>query len=440
MSFEKDKIPLLIITYLFPPRGGVGVQRIVKFIKYLPEYGFRPIVLTVRKPPGATAEDPEMEKEIPADVKVFRTFSFEPYHIYRSLGGRKRQDDPSFRSELVANGGKRGLLSRLYFEYQRRYLIPDPKIGWLKYAVREAEKIFSEYSPRIMLSTSPEATAHLIALKLNEKYKIPFAADFRDPWTQGHYSLERPAKARKKELEMEERVLEKSSAITCVMKSYIDGFTKEHPAIPQARFHIIPNGFDEADYSGIKAREFGHFTIAHTGSIYHQRSPIPMFKAINQLLNERPQAKDDFRLFLLGQVDTEYFKSAVAMGISDIIIHEGFGTHSESLSVQLGADVLLILSEGVMTAKVYEYLRAGKPIIGFAPSGELASRISEWGVGKVFSPLEYKEASGYLVQMYDSWKKGTLGGFADYKKINMAQYERRHQAAKLAEIMHALIK
>jgi len=439
MDNQTKKIPILVVTYHFPPRGGVSVQRIVKFIKYLPNHGFHPIVLTVNKPLGSVAEDIEMMEEVPDDVRIFRSESFEPYHIYRALGGTKRQDDPSFRSELVAKAGKRGIASKLYFEYQRRYLIPDPKIGWLRPALGAAKRIFEQYSPKAVISTSPEATAHLIALKLHEIYDVPFVADFRDPWTSGHYSLDRPKKAHMKEMRMEDYVLHEAGAVTVVMQSLIKDFLKVHPGIAQSKFHVIPNGFDEADYKKVVPRKFEHFTLAHTGSVYHQRSPVPLFKALKEFLRLYPDAKNEIRMLFLGQVDPQYFRTAVEMGIADIIIHERFASHSDSLSTQLGADVLVILSEGVMTAKVYEYLRASKPIIGFAPKGEFMGQIHEWGVGRIFEPDDYLKASELIAQMYNSWKYKKPNLWNEYKKVDLRIYERSYQASQLADILRGLV-
>ena len=434
-----DKIPILIVSYLFPPRGGVGVQRITKFVKYLPENGFQPIVLTVQKPGGSVSQDETTLDEIPRDVHVIRTKSFEPYHIYRALGGKRSQDAPSFRGELVAGGTKRGLLSRLYFEYQRRYLIPDPKIGWFKPALKAADGIFDKYSPKIILSTSPEATAHLIALKLSKKFKVPFIADFRDPWISGFYSLNRLKRALEKDVALEREVLENAESVIVVMKSYIDGFLKNHPDINPEKFRIIPNGFDESDYENLQPGEFTKFTLAHTGSIYHQRSPVPLFEAVKVFLENNPDAKDKFNLLLMGKIDTSFLKIAEGMGISENITIEEFSSHYDALSVQLGADALLILSEGMMTAKIYEYLRAKKPIIGIAPKGELHHQIDDWGIGRAFEPKQVSEIAQFIENLYDNWSKKLHPIMTDFKTVDLKKYQRSYQAKQLAEILHSVL-
>ena len=435
---EDIKIPVLIVSYLFPPRGGVGVQRVTKIVKYLPRYGFQPIVLTVKKPKGSVAEDPALLNEIPRDVAVVRTKSIEPYHIYKALGGKKKQDDPSFRKEQVA-GVKRSFISNLYYHYQRRYLIPDTKIGWLKPAVRAGIKIVKKYAPRMILSTSPESTAHLVALKLHRKFKIPFIADFRDPWVSGFYSLDRPALAAAKERRMEFNVLNEADAVTVVMQSYVDGFLSNHTNIHEQKFHIIPNGFDESDYENISAREFDKFTIVHTGSIYHQRSPVPFFKAVSEFLKRNPDAKDEINIILMGRVDKSYLSDAQTLGINNVIEIESFASHEKSLMSQLGADVLLLLSEGVMTAKVYEYLRAGKPIIGFAPDGEMTKQISDWGVGRIFTHEQTNEAASFLSEMYKGWKNHSEPIWSDFKRVDLTPYERTNQVRKLSEIMRSIL-
>ena len=436
---NRNKIPILVISYLFPPRGGVGVQRIAKFVKYLPENGFKPIVLTVQKPAGSVPEDKALLDEISPDVEIIRTKSYEPYHIYRVMGGRRAQDDPSFRGELVDKGTKKGILSKLYFEYQRRYLIPDPKIGWFKPAIKASNEIFAKHSPRLILSTSPEATAHVVAMKLHEKYKIPWLADFRDPWVSGYYSLNRPPNAAKKEMNMEKKVLSDADAVTVVMRSYIDDFKNNHPGLDLDKIHIIPNGFDEDDYSNLTPRKFDKFTIAHTGSIYHQRSPGPLFKAIAEFIKKRPDARDKFSLLLVGRIDTKFLKTAEELGISDIIQTESFSTHDVALSTQLGADALLILSEGMMTAKIYEYLRAKKPVIAIAPAGELNAQISLWGIGRGFAPDKISEIADFIDELYDGWLNNRELIMPDFKQVNLDNFERSSQSKQLADILHSML-
>ena len=434
---ENNKIPILIVSYLFPPRGGVGVQRIAKFVKYLPENGFQPIILTVQKPEGSVAQDASTLDEISKDVQIIRTKSFEPYHIYRALGGKRLQDDPSFRGELVAGGTSKGLLARLYFEYQRRYLIPDPKIGWLKPAIKAADGIFDKNSPKIILSTSPEATAHLIAMNLSKKFNVPFVADFRDPWISGFYSLNRPPNAAEKDKSLEREVLRSAESVTVVMNSYIDGFLKNHPDIDKSKFSIIPNGFDESDYENLKPRKFTNFTLAHTGSIYHQRSPVPLFKAVKLFLENNPDAKDKFNLLLMGRIDTSFLKIADDMGISKNLSVEDFSNHKAALSTQLGADALLILSEGMMTAKIYEYLRAKKPVIGIAPDGELHQQIAEWGIGKAFKPDQISSIAEFIKTLYDNWSLKKHPIMPDFKSVDLNQYQRSYQAKQLADILRS---
>jgi glycosyltransferase involved in cell wall biosynthesis len=430
-----SKIPVLFISYLFPPRGGVGVQRITKFVKYLPGNGFLPIVLTVKKPEGSVAEDLSLLDEIPGETKIYRTDSFEPYHLYHALGGVKKQDDPSFRQELVAGETKKSGLSKLYFEFQRRYLIPDPKIGWLLPAMKQAGLIVKKHSPALVLSTSPESTAHLIALKIHRRYKIPFIADFRDPWIGGYYSLNRPQSAAKRELRMEDDVLKEASAVTVVMNEYIEGFKKNHTGLDFSRFHVIHNGFDESDYRDLTIRKFPGFTIVHTGSIYHQRSPVPFFKAVSGLLKRNPDARKDFKIQLLGKIDESFLSDARLLQIDDLIGIEPFKSHQHALETQLAADILLILSEGVMTAKIYEYLRARKPIIGFAPDGELTRQVSNWGVGKIFKPDDVIEASNFLEELYNNWSQGLSPVYPLFKTVELSQYERSTQTRELSRIM-----
>ncbi|MCX6645485.1 MAG: hypothetical protein NTY09_03880 [bacterium] len=186
---------VLCIAYLFPPRAGVGVQRITKFVRYLPDFGWQPVVLTPEKPEGSFPIDASYANEIPDTVLVFKAPSREPYHLYRSLGGRKRQDDADFRG--VLEGGKKlGLMGCLYSSFQSAFLIPDPKIGWFGPAMKKAREILSENKIDMVFSTSPEATDHVIARTIARESGLLIRGRSLIPAIRSHFSRDGKLRAK----------------------------------------------------------------------------------------------------------------------------------------------------------------------------------------------------------------------------------------------------
>ncbi|HDS30536.1 MAG TPA: hypothetical protein ENN67_05765, partial [Firmicutes bacterium] len=256
---------VLCIAYLFPPRAGVGVQRITKFVRYLPEFGWNPVVLTPVKPKGSFPVDESYLKEIPSSVKIYTAPSYEPYHFYRMLGGRKRQDSADFRD--VLKGGKNlGVMGRFYSWFQANYLIPDPKIGWFRPALNKARQILNENKIDLIFSTSPEATDHVIARAIARETGLPWVMDFRDPWTTSLYAIDRPQKAKEKEESLELNCLEEASAITVVQERYRDEYIAKYQSLEKykEKFHIFSNGFDTADFENVQPRKFDRWTLVYT--------------------------------------------------------------------------------------------------------------------------------------------------------------------------------
>jgi len=430
---------VLCIAYLFPPRAGVGVQRITKFVRYLPDYGWNPVVLTPEKPPGSFPIDEGYFNELPDSLEIHKAPSFEPYHIYRKFGGRKRQDDADFRG--VLEGGKRlGITGRMYSAFQSAFLIPDPKIGWFRPAYKKALEIIESEKIDAIFSTSPEATDHVIARAIARRTKLPWIMDFRDPWTTSLYAPRRPSWAQRKEDALELSCLSEASAISVVQARYRDEYLEKYHSLKtrENKFHILPNGFDPADFDGITPRKYrskdgsDRWTVVYTGSIGYPRDPEPFFKGWKIACDKSPEFKDHAGCLFMGDFDSGFHELAPRYIMSNMLV-EGFKKRDEVYSAQLGAGALLLIAEGYVTGKAYEYLAANRPILAITDGKDLVDLIENSRSGRCISPGNPEKIGRALLEMYESRNKA-FSPDLDY----LSNYDRRKITGSLAQLLNDL--
>ena len=425
---------VLCIAYLFPPRAGVGVQRITKFVRYLPDFGWQPVVLTPEKPEGSFPIDPGYQDEIPESVRVYKTPSREPYHLYRSLGGKKRQDAADFRG--VLEGGKRlGLMGRMYSAFQSAFLIPDPKIGWFGPAVRKAGEIIEQNKIDMIFSTSPEATDHVIARAIARESGIPWVMDFRDPWTTSLYAAKRPDWARVKEEKLELSCLQEASAISVVQTRYRDEYFDKYPALKKEsdKFHILPNGFDPNDFQGIEPRKFDLWTVVYTGSISYPRDPEPFFRGWKMACEKSAEFRDGAACLFMGEFDSRFHELAPKYITKNISL-EGFQTRDAVYSSQLGAGSLLLIAEGYVTGKAYEYLASGRPILSITDGTDLIDLIGKSRAGVCVTQADPGKIAEALVDQFNSRNHSP-----DRDQNYLNQFDRRRITGGLAKLFDDIV-
>lgn len=423
---------VLCIAYLFPPRAGVGVQRITKFVRYLPDHGWHPVVLTPEKPSGSFPIDEGYLAEIPESVEVFKAPSREPYHFYRAMGGTKRQDDADFRQ--VLEGGRRlGLMGRLYSSFQASFLIPDPKIGWFGPAVKKAREILRDKNIDLIFSTSPEATDHVIARALARESGLPWVMDFRDPWTTSLYATKRPTWAQSKEDALELSCLNEASAISVVQLRYRDEYLDKYKSLDQGKFHLLPNGYDPNDFEGIEPRKFDRWTVVYTGSISYPRDPEPFFRGWKQASEKSEEFRNGAGILFMGEFDSRFHELAPEY-IMDGLICEGFRSREAVYAAQLGAGALLLIAEGYVTGKVYEYIAAGRQAIAVTDGADLIDLIAQTRIGVSVSAGDPGKIADTLLERF----KLRDHPFTPDTQM-LSRYDRRLITGELAELFNDLI-
>jgi len=284
-----EKKYALIVTYYFPPAGGPGVQRVLKFIKYLRDFGWTPIVL-VPQDPQYQARDESLVSELPPDLIIRRAAIFEPYDLYRKFTGKAK--GVSLDVNVIKEEGAKLSLSERVAELIRATLfIPDARIGWLWNAVQEGRKILKEYPVSMIYSSSPPYTPALIARRLHRISRIPWIAGFRDPWTGFHNTPDRWLLPRAIDRSLEHSVFKEANLVEVAWKGIAEDALGKYPLLPRDKFIHIPNGFDSADFPETDIRKRAvrpandKCTITYSGSLYGPRNPLSFLTAIEQLID-----------------------------------------------------------------------------------------------------------------------------------------------------------
>ncbi len=407
---------VLFIAHMFPPRGGGGVQRSVKFVKYLPGEGWMPTVMAGRPTRGATS-DPSLTQEIPSEVTVELIRGIElpyrlPWRVRRTLA--------------------------------RWVLTVDEHIGWWPAAVIRGRELVQRGRFSAIYSTSGPYTDHLVAMQLQRETSLPWVADFRDPWLENFNAKFATRWHRSFCARLERKVLERADRVVVVSAPMKDQFIRRYGPLARKKVVVIPNGFDAADFNSATPHEYPRdaFTVTYTGSLYGKQSIRSFLLAVRQLLDEEQIDASAFRLSLVGSVGKETLALVEEFGLADCVTVAGYVSHAKAISYQLGADVLLLVvapvpgSQAVATGKIYEYLAAATPILGLVPPGFAADLLMEANAGIVVDPDNIDQMASALRDLYEKWRDGGI----DYQANEgvVSRYERSRQAAKLAGVLDSI--
>ncbi len=419
---------VLIITYYWPPSGGAGVQRWVKFSKYLQNFGYLPIVITVDANDASyPITDYTLDKEI-NNVNVIRTKTFEPFTIYKKLLGKKEIPFAGFANETKP--GNMEMFSRFV---RGNFFIPDARKGWNKYVLPVARKLIKEHNIKYLVTTSPPHSTQLIGLKLKKEYKLNWIADLRDPWTDVYYYklMYHTRFATSIDKRLEKSVLSNADHVVVVSNSIKELFRKKLTGNSGNKIHIIPNGFDEVDFEGIKKRKNSTLTIIYTGTIADNYNLDNFLKAVDK------SNLENLTLRFIGKV-SEYYKKVIDhLNIktqTEFIAHV---THQEAINYMVSADLLLLVipdvpyNSGILTGKLFEYLATGNTIIGIGPiTGDASKIINDCAAGKMFDYNDLDSIVEFLKAAYTQWNNvATLS-----RKNRCNEFSRKYLTSKIVEL------
>jgi glycosyltransferase involved in cell wall biosynthesis len=421
---------VLIITYYWPPSGGAGVQRWLKFAKYLPEFGWQPVILTVDpKYASFPQRDESLALEVDAGCMVYTTKSFELYNLYKLISGKKEVPYGGF-----ANESKEGLFQKASKFLRGNFLLPDPRRGWNKYALKKAEELIREFKIDTVVTTSPPHSTQLIGLKLKQKFNIRWIADLRDPWTDIYYynQFKHTALARKIDLNFEREVVENVDLLITVSEDLKRIFAEKSNLPIENKTVVIPNGFDEDDFRRTNIPTENRKVITYTGTISEAYDVDSLLEALC-LLSE--DSKSQILVRFVGKVPSSVDARFRSSGIEVELV--GYVDHAKSIEYLFRSDLLLLVipkvknNRGILTGKFFEYLASQKPILAIGPTdGDLAKIIRETQCGKLF---DYDDSKGMLqfIQEKLALPKITM------KTELASQYSRKELTQKLTESFEA---
>jgi len=428
---------VLFLTYYWPPSGGSGVQRPLKFVKYLSNFGWVPIVYTVENP-----EYPELDesllKDVPEGLTVLKTPVWEPYNLYKFFTGQKKNNkiNPNF----FAKNQKRGLKDKVAIWIRSNLFIPDPRMFWIKPSIRFLTQYLAENKVEAIISTGPPHSVHLIAKGLAEKTDLPWIADFRDPWTNIDYfsELNLTSWGLNKHKRLEKEVLTKASAVLVVGNN----MKEEFEAITSKPVFLIPNGFDEADYQFDNELILDKkFTILHCGMLGKARNHEAFWIAIKELIAENTEFGNDLEVLLYGKLDASIDESITAHQLQNHVHKKGYIAHNQVANLQRTAQVLLLPlnnsnnAKGVLTGKLFEYLAVQRPILCVGPEdGDAAKIIAEANAGATADFVDKVKIKSILLDFYLKFKNNNL--FVAGNDVN--KFSRKTLTGELGKVLDGL--
>jgi glycosyltransferase involved in cell wall biosynthesis len=424
---------VLIITYYWPPSGGPGVQRWLKFVKYFREFGIDPIVYTVDKK-NFQIEDDSLNEDIPVSVEVLKKPIWEPGKIF-SGHNRKKKESIGFLSE------KPGFFTRLIYFIRANYFIPDAKKFWIDPSVKFIKSYLEKNSVDAIISTGPPHSLHLIALRLKTMLGVKWIADFRDPWTEIDYFHQLPLtkQARRKHEKLERKVLERADRVVVVSDYMKSQFTRINRSTI-----TITNGFDSEIVERTDPLD-RHFSLVHIGMMNETRNPDTLWKILEELKRENKDFKSRLKLKLIGKLAEEVRRSVTQRELQEELEEIDYLPHNSIMDHLRSAQVLLLVvndvpaAKGIVTGKVFEYLASGRPILAIGPTdGDLAKILKKSGAGQIVDRKDEKGLKKVLLDLFNIYTTTGLKSTAAEKVIG--QYHRKELTKAYSKLITELCK
>ncbi|WP_175622095.1 glycosyltransferase [Chryseobacterium schmidteae] len=425
---------ILIITYYWPPAGGPGVQRWLKFAKYLPEFGWKPIIYTPENP-SYPLLDESLMKDVPENLEIVRTKIWEPYQLAEKLN----KSNKKFKAGQFDVGNNQSWKSKLSIWVRGNFFIPDARVFWVNPSTQFLEQYLKINNIETIVTSGPPHSMHLIGLNLKKKFPdLKWIADFRDPWTEISYykHLKLTKKSHKKHRQLESEVFKTADITLATSYTDAENFRKNG-----ANAFCITNGFDETDSSQTlqsSNSQSQKFTLSYIGVLEQLRNPENLWKALDNLVKTNSDLAENFKLKFVGRIDDKILEVIEKSSLKDHIQNLGYVSHDKAVDEMAKSSLLLITnfpnesSKGIIPGKIFEYLATGKQIISFGPNeADVAKILDETKAGKHFGYNDSKEIEDFILEKFELWKNGNLLENTQ----NIEQFSRRNLTKQLSEIL-----
>ncbi|MBL1281056.1 MAG: glycosyltransferase family 4 protein [Fluviicola sp.] len=423
---------VLIITYYWPPSGGSGVQRWLKFVKYLRGFGIEPVIYTVENPSYALIDE-NLESEIPEGIEVLRQPIWEPYKL-ASLFSKKKNNQESVGFLMK----KKSFSSKITSYIRANYFIPDARFFWIKPSVKYLRKYLKENKIDAIISSGPPHSLHLIALQLKKELGIKWISDFRDPWTDIDYLHQLPLTKRSKlkHERLEREVLQNSDTVIVIGETMRQAYLSECKNTV-----VITNGFDEKNTESQPAID-KEFSITHIGLMNEDRNPAILWQALAKLSKENKSFGNNLIIRLIGMVSEAVVESIKSNGLFEKLELIDYLPHDEVIEFQKKSQILLLAinnvpsAKGIITGKIFEYLMARRPIVAIGPvDGDLAKILELTNAGAI---VDFDDL-GTLVSQLEVLFTAYIDGNLQSESSDIEQFSRKRLTENLAQLIHETI-
>lgn len=420
---------VLIVTYYWIPAGGPGVQRWLKFVKYLPDFGIEPVVYIPENPTYPIIDN--YLKEDFKQITILKQPIKEPYRFASFLSKNKTK---KISSGIVPNKRKQSFLDKFLLYIRGNFFIPDARISWVKPSVSFLEKYIRENEIETVITTGPPHSLHLIGLGLKEKLNIKWIADFRDPWTSivYHKELKLSEKSEKKHKELERNVLNTADQIIVTSPSTKTEFSEITPK----SIEVITNGYDVEQIERQPLDE--KFSLAHIGSFLSERNPRILWKALKEIIKENSDFKNDFELKLIGIVSQDVLDTIKEFRLDSFVRNLGYLSHKKSVIEQRKSQVLLLIESDseetkmILPGKLYEYMASHRPILAIAnENSDIKNIVVQTNTGVFCNYSEKEKIKQTILNYYNLYKEKNL----KTSPIGLQFFSRKKLTEKLSELI-----
>lgn len=428
---------VLIISYYWPPGAGAGVQRWLKFCKYLRAFGWEPVVYTPENP-----EHPETDLSLAADIpdgmQVVRTRIWEPYSLYKIMTGRPAHE--KVQAGFLSEKKRPGKAEQMATWLRGNLFIPDARKWWISPSVRYLSAWLRNNKVDAIVSTGPPHSMHMIALGLKKQTGIPWLADFRDPWTQidFYHHLMLTGAADRKHREMEQAVLKQADCVVTVSPNCARGLHE----LSGREIEVVANGFDPDDFGNIPAFEYKEFSITHLGSMNADRNPVALWETLANLVKQDAFFGKHLRIRLIGKTDLTVFESLKVFKLEGFVENLSYLPHNMAIE-EAGKSALLLLAlnntpnaAGIAPGKMYEYLALRRPILGIGPTnGDASAILRSTNSGVV---LDFTDTEGIKAALLQ-WKKHFSAKTMGMPDSNIEIYSRKALTQQIALLLDNIV-
>ena len=429
---------VLVITYYWPPTGGSGVQRWVKFAKYLPSEGWQPVIYTPENP-EQLAVDHSLEADIPEGTEIIKTRITEPYELYKKFLRRSGHSKEAVEVNPV-NAQNKSFAQKAAMWVRGNLFRPDPRCLWIRPSVKFLKKYLEEHPVDLIVSTGPPQSMHMIGRLLSRETGLPWIADFRDPWTKIFYfkHLSMTKATERWHQKMERKVLDEASAVVAVSPLV----QQEFQSMTRTPVELITNGYDECDFpdmkdTGATGGPDKDFVITHTGLFTADGNPTLLWDVLSEMCAEDSAFKKALKIRLVGKTDTQILEAITESGLEENLTDLGYQPHSTAIEEQRKASILILPLrkepeyKAVLPGKLFEYLASGRPVLGIGqPDGAMSMILNKTNTGVV---VDWEDKISMKKYIDDCWK-AHLDGNLTINDGEISAFTRRNLTRQMAEL------